>query len=99
VLAIVGPALLYVLAVQLAGLYLASAAYIALFMRLLGKYSRVRSLLVALAVTDLGALLHGFSVILTPMNLALMLVGIVLGVLIGVLPGLGCANRALASCA
>jgi hypothetical protein len=97
VLAIVGPALLYVLAVQLAGLYLASAAYIALFMRLLGKYSRVRSLLVA--VTDLGALLHGFSVILTPMNLALMLVGIVLGVLIGVLPGLGCANRALASCA
>ncbi len=43
-------------------------------------------------MSDLGALLHGFSVILTPMNLALMLVGIVLGVLIGVLPGLGGAN-------
>jgi hypothetical protein len=51
VLAILGPALLYVLAVQLAGLYLASAVYIALFMRLLGKYPWVRSLLVALAVT------------------------------------------------
>ena len=51
VLAILGPALLYVLAVQLAGLYLASAVYIALFMRLLGKYTWVRSLLVALAVT------------------------------------------------
>lgn len=49
--AILGPALLYVLAVQLAGLYLASAVYIALFMRLLGKYPWVRSLLVALAVT------------------------------------------------
>ena len=51
VLSILGPALLYVLAVQLAGLYLASAVYITLFMRLLGKYSWVRSLLVALAVT------------------------------------------------
>ncbi len=49
--AILGPALLYVLAVQGAGLYLASAVYIALFMRLLGRYSWVRSLLVALAVT------------------------------------------------
>jgi putative tricarboxylic transport membrane protein len=43
-------------------------------------------------MTELGALFHGFSVILTPMNLLLMLVGIVLGVLIGVLPGLGGAN-------
>ncbi|HET7865943.1 MAG TPA: tripartite tricarboxylate transporter TctB family protein [Burkholderiaceae bacterium] len=51
VFTILGPALLYVLAVQLAGLYVASAAYIALFMRLLGKYSWARSLLVALAVT------------------------------------------------
>jgi putative tricarboxylic transport membrane protein len=43
-------------------------------------------------MTELSALFHGFSVILTPMNLVLMLVGITLGVLIGVLPGLGGAN-------
>jgi putative tricarboxylic transport membrane protein len=43
-------------------------------------------------MTELGALLHGFSVVLTPMNMVLMLVGISLGVLIGVLPGLGGAN-------
>ena len=41
---------------------------------------------------ELSALFHGFSVIMTPMNLLLMFVGIVLGVLIGVLPGLGGAN-------
>ncbi|MBI5721573.1 MAG: tripartite tricarboxylate transporter permease [Burkholderiales bacterium] len=41
---------------------------------------------------EIGSLLHGFSVVLTPLNLALMFVGIVLGVLIGVLPGLGGAN-------
>jgi putative tricarboxylic transport membrane protein len=41
---------------------------------------------------ELNALFQGFAVILTPMNLGLMLVGIVLGVLIGVLPGLGGAN-------
>jgi putative tricarboxylic transport membrane protein len=38
---------------------------------------------------DLG---HGFSVALTLPNIGFMLVGIVLGVLIGVLPGLGGAN-------
>ena len=41
---------------------------------------------------EISALFHGFSVILTPMNMVLMLVGITLGVLIGVLPGLGGAN-------
>jgi len=41
---------------------------------------------------EIGALLQGFSVILTPMNIGLMFVGIILGVLIGVLPGLGGAN-------
>ncbi len=41
---------------------------------------------------ELGSLMHGFSVILTPMNIALMFGGIILGVLIGVLPGLGGAN-------
>jgi putative tricarboxylic transport membrane protein len=40
----------------------------------------------------LGSLLQGFSVVLTPLNLGLMFVGIALGVLIGVLPGLGGAN-------
>jgi len=43
-------------------------------------------------MNELGALLHGFSVVITPMNFGLMLVGIGLGVLIGVLPGLGGAN-------
>ena len=43
-------------------------------------------------MNELNALFHGFSVVLTPMNLLLMLVGITLGVLIGVLPGLGGAN-------
>jgi putative tricarboxylic transport membrane protein len=38
------------------------------------------------------SLLHGFEIALTPFNVLLMFVGIVLGVLIGVLPGLGAAN-------
>ena len=41
---------------------------------------------------ELSALMQGFAVILTPMNIGLMFVGIILGVLIGVLPGLGGAN-------
>jgi putative tricarboxylic transport membrane protein len=41
---------------------------------------------------EISALFHGFSVVLSPMNMVLMFVGIVLGVLIGVLPGLGGAN-------
>src|SRR5712692_8824682 len=41
---------------------------------------------------EIHALLQGFSVALTPYNLGLMMVGIVLGVIIGVLPGLGGAN-------
>jgi len=41
---------------------------------------------------ELGALMHGFAVVLSPMNIALMFIGIILGVLIGVLPGLGGAN-------
>ena len=40
----------------------------------------------------LSSLLSGFAVVLTPLNLALMFTGIVLGVIIGVLPGLGGAN-------
>ena len=41
---------------------------------------------------ELSSLIHGFAVVLTPMNIGLMFVGIILGVLIGVLPGLGGAN-------
>src|SRR6187200_2195487 len=43
-------------------------------------------------MVELSSLMHGFAVILTPMNIGLMFVGIILGVLIGVLPGLGGAN-------
>ena len=38
---------------------------------------------------ELSALMQGFGVVLTPMNIALMFVGIILGVLIGVHCGLG----------
>jgi putative tricarboxylic transport membrane protein len=41
---------------------------------------------------EINSLFHGFSVVLTPMNFLLMVIGITLGVLIGVLPGLGGAN-------
>ena len=41
---------------------------------------------------EINALFHGFAVALTPFNLMLMFVGITLGVIIGVLPGLGGAN-------
>src|ERR1700716_1029504 len=41
---------------------------------------------------EISNLFHGFAVVLTPFNMLLMLIGITLGVLIGVLPGLGGAN-------
>jgi len=41
---------------------------------------------------ELSALFNGFAVALSPLNLLLMFVGILLGVVIGVLPGLGGAN-------
>ena len=43
-------------------------------------------------MAEITSLLHGFQVALSPFNLMLMFVGVVLGVLIGVLPGLGGAN-------
>jgi len=43
-------------------------------------------------VEEIQSLMGGFAVALTLKNLALMFVGIVLGVIIGVLPGLGGAN-------
>jgi putative tricarboxylic transport membrane protein len=41
---------------------------------------------------EITSLMNGFVVVLTPYNMGLMMVGITLGVLIGVLPGLGGAN-------
>ena len=41
---------------------------------------------------ELVNLFHGFSVALQPFNIMVMVVGIMLGVIIGVLPGLGGAN-------
>jgi len=43
-------------------------------------------------VEDFGALLHGFAVALTWYNVGMMAIGIVLGIVIGVLPGLGGPN-------
>jgi putative tricarboxylic transport membrane protein len=43
-------------------------------------------------LAEISALFHGFAVVLTPFNMLLMTIGIVLGVIIGVLPGLGGAN-------
>src|SRR6201995_3138266 len=43
-------------------------------------------------LADLAHLFHGFAVVLEPQNILLMLIGIMLGVIIGVLPGLGGAN-------
>src|SRR5256885_8955870 len=39
-----------------------------------------------------GLLIYGFSVLLTFKTLALMMVGLVLGIFVGVLPGLGGPN-------
>ena len=50
VLSVLVPAIVYVLAVQFVGLYVASAAYIALFMIVLGKYSPVKSVITAVVV-------------------------------------------------
>ncbi len=53
VLAVLLPALVYVGAVQFLGLYVASAVYIALFMVILGKYTWLKSVIVAVAVVVL----------------------------------------------
>ena len=44
------PAAIYVLGVQLIGIYVASALYIALFMRFLGDYSWLKSVLIAVII-------------------------------------------------
>ncbi|MDO8386776.1 MAG: tripartite tricarboxylate transporter TctB family protein [Polaromonas sp.] len=53
VLSVFLPALVYVLAVQFVGLYVASAVYIALFMIILGKFSPIKSIIAALSVNTL----------------------------------------------
>ena len=45
-----GTTVIYVGAVQVLGLYVASAVYIALFMVILGKYSWLKSILISLSV-------------------------------------------------
>ena len=50
VLSVLGPSVVYVLAIMLVGLYIASAIYIAAFMVWLGKYSRMKSALLGVAV-------------------------------------------------
>ena len=44
------PAALYVLAITILGIYVASAIYIALFMIVLGKYSPIKAVIAALAI-------------------------------------------------
>ena len=53
VMSVLIPAAVYVLAIQVIGIYVASAIYIALFMVILGKYSWLRSVILALAVAIL----------------------------------------------
>jgi hypothetical protein len=53
VLSVLIPAIVYVLAVQFLGLYVASAVYIALFMIILGKFSPIKSVITSLLVITL----------------------------------------------
>lgn len=53
VMVVLIPAVIYVLAVQLIGIYIASALYIALFMTVLGKYSPVKSAIAATVIMTL----------------------------------------------
>ena len=51
VLSVLVPAFVYVLGVQLVGIYIASTLYITLFMRWLGHYSWLKSTVIGLAVS------------------------------------------------
>lgn len=53
VLSVLLPAAVYVIGIQFIGIYVASTVYIALFMVILGKYSWVRSAIIALGVNGL----------------------------------------------
>ena len=54
VLSVLLPAALYVLGIQLIGMYVASAIYIAVFMLWLGKYSVLKSVLLGCSVSALA---------------------------------------------
>jgi hypothetical protein len=54
VLSVLIPAALFVLGIQLIGIYVAAFVYIAVFMRWLGKYSWAKSLLLAIVVTAIA---------------------------------------------
>ena len=51
VLSVLVPAVLYVLGIQLIGIYVASAIYIAVFMVWLGKYSWLKGIVIGVAVS------------------------------------------------
>ena len=53
VLSVLGPCVVYVAAIMLLGIYIASAIFIALFMIVLGRYSVLRSVLVGVLVNAL----------------------------------------------
>ena len=53
VLSVLIPAAVYVFGIQLIGIYVASAIYISLFMRLLGKYPWLRSVALGVAISVL----------------------------------------------
>ena len=53
VLSVLLPALVYVLAIQFVGIYVASVVYIALFMIILGKFSPIKSVITSLIVVVL----------------------------------------------
>ena len=57
VLTVLLPAMVFVGAIQLVGMYIASAVYIAVFMIVLGKFSRVKSVIAALTIAVLFFLL------------------------------------------
>jgi len=50
VLLVLGPTALFILAIQLAGIYIAAALFIAGFMRFMGRYSWAKTLAVSLGV-------------------------------------------------
>ena len=51
VLLVLGPTALYVLVIQLVGIYIASAVFIAAFMRVMGRYSWLKTLAISLGVS------------------------------------------------
>jgi MFS family permease len=53
ILSVLIPAAIYVVGIQLFGVYVASAVYIAMFMVFLGKYSWVKSIIAAVAINTI----------------------------------------------